>query len=163
MIRLNNNGITLVELLVGIILIGVVFMIVTTLVVQSFDIFRSSTDRMNANQLIELAQSEIVGCLRAAYSGADEDINRFGENRDYWQFKSRCPDGNEVVYRIRHENSELNIYIGKDVNSLSLERRVIGNVSDFYLDKDDNIFTVFIETEVDGSSAEKTIKVSSRN
>ena len=172
----DNDGFTIIELLMAIIILGVVMAAITTMIVQSFNVFDSSTRRMSAGQLTELALSEVGGYLRAVRGPRNiSDYNLYID-----------PDTGEIDPEIDKEydfsgfynDEQVNIKIEyiSDSNRLVLavdgdvERNMLNNVTGFYIDideEDDELtgnFDIYIKAEDgEGNIAEKRLNIKSRN
>lgn len=79
----KDGGFTLIELLAGIAILGVVIALGSTMIIQTFDVFGASTERMSGAQLLEIARGELVDELRQIrddeydiYKNSDLLINR---------------------------------------------------------------------------------------
>ena len=161
----DNDGFTVIELLMAIIILGVVMAAITTMIVQSFNVFDSSTRRMSAGQLAELALSEVGGYLRSATDATTEG-NIDDDNKPYgpWRFKGYHPEYDNVVDFIfdLDENTQQLILDVVDIN-----RVIANNVQEFYIEKEvdsENEFVIYIEVK-DGEDniARKRINITSRN
>ena len=62
----GESGLTLIEMLIAVAFTGVVLMIASTMIIQSFDIFFGGTERMTASQMAEMAVSQIANDIRAS-------------------------------------------------------------------------------------------------
>lgn len=158
----EKDGFTVIELLMAILILGVVMAAVTTMIVQSFDVFDSSTRRMSAGQLAELALSEVGGYLRTVTPYEDERNFEDEFKVDSWTFYGYHPDtGDESVeFKLSLENESLKL----NISGLS-ERTVLNNVKEFDISKiNGNEFEIYIKAEDgDGNTAQKRLSISSRN
>lgn len=62
----KNSGITLIEVILATVILGVVLTLTTTMIIQSFNIVEPSSQRMSAKQLTELNLREIARYVRNA-------------------------------------------------------------------------------------------------
>jgi len=153
----NDNGLTVIELLLAILILGIVMTAITTMIVQSFDLFDSSTRRMSAGQLAELALDQIALHLRTATSEINEDNGK-------WQFDGYYVDSDDQVsFEIILDQNQLRLRID-DINKT---RIITNNVveNEFYITKNENEneFELYIMIDDDSNHAEKRITVKSRN
>lgn len=83
---LNNRAITLVEILIAITVFSVVMIIVTSMIIQSFNIINSSSETVSTKQLAEIMLDDITNNLRIIKSVVREENNlwefNFQENYD---------------------------------------------------------------------------------
>ncbi|MFW6378289.1 MAG: type IV pilus modification PilV family protein, partial [Bacillota bacterium] len=138
--------------LMAILILGVVMAAITTMIVQSFDVFDSSTRRMSAGQLAELGLSEVGGYLRTA-TNFEHNVN--------WKFDGYHPetDDQNVKFELSLDNESLKL----NVTGLN-ERTILNNVKDFNINEDDGDFIINIEVEdSEGNTANKRLTVRSRN
>lgn len=145
----KENGFTVIELLVAIVIMGAVLAIATTMIVQSFNVFRSSTYRMSAGQMAEMTLRQIALQVRAA----ENDPSNNGNNYSFDH-----PDHNvEISYD--EDNRRLSLYTNSDL--------VISahSVTNFKLESiNENEFRLEIEY-IDEEEGEKfkSTRVKSRN
>lgn len=84
----NNKGLTLVELLITIVILGLVMIVISTILFQAFAMFRDSTERVSNNRLLEIMIADLNNNIREAryfdftsantwdfFSAVDEDGN----------------------------------------------------------------------------------------
>jgi len=159
-----QSGFTLIELIVAIFLIGIVISIVSAMLVQSFNVFESSTRRMSASQLTELTKREVSSYLRSAVSGVSNN------DENSWKFIAYHPNpdfDNPKDFEIIKIDGRLEL----TVNGGNIENRVLVNAEkiEFNISSDneedwEGNFTVFVKTEdYRGNTASKTFSVRSRN
>jgi len=163
LIRFNDNdGFTVIELLMAIIILGVVMAAITTMIVQSFNVFDSSTRRMSAGQLAELGLSEVGGYLRSATEIVDDN--------GPWKFRGYHPNIDEegidedflFVFNLEDKRLLLNVYDEDD--TIIYNRTIINNVMEFEIEINGNEFVINIKVEDgEGNIARKRLSVSSRN
>jgi len=163
----NIKGLTLVELLVAITLLGFVLTIATAMILPSYEIYDSSTRRMSASQLAELAKTEVSGYLRMAIDDEDKE-NKFGDDRDNWEFYGYHRDeGNDIVkYILSHNSDRLEIEVRNSENEeiTRHSRMIVNNVKDFHIvEIDSNSLELYIEIDDGEKLAEKRITVNPRN
>lgn len=75
----NNKGLTLVELLITLTILAIVMTLVATILVQAFNIFNSSTERVSNNRLTQIMVEDITQNIRE-YSYFDF------KNNNKWEF-----------------------------------------------------------------------------
>lgn len=78
-----EKGMTLLEALVSLLILGVVLTIVTSMLVHSFNIFSSAPDRMSAKQMGELNLREIVRYVRSSEAVSLENGGKIPENETH--------------------------------------------------------------------------------
>lgn len=94
-----DNGFTLVEILMTVIILGVVMLIVTSMIIQSFNIVDDSSQRITQNRLVEIMIEDISNYFRSA-----TDFTEISSNK--YEFEAYSPyDGNEKTYRISYDNT----------------------------------------------------------
>jgi prepilin-type N-terminal cleavage/methylation domain-containing protein len=69
--KINNQGFTLIELILALAIIGILISMATGAILQAFNIVTPSTKRMNAKQMAEIRLAEIISYARNA-----KDINK---------------------------------------------------------------------------------------
>ena len=153
---LNDNGFTIVEIFLAVVITAIVLTIITSMIIQAFNVFDSSTRRMSAAQLAELATTEISGHLRSATS-YDKD-----NDEEKWRFNGYYSNIEDYVeFIITKDGDQLNISIE---NGIYEDRTIIHNVDDFDITKmDSGEFVIFIEVNDGDNIARKRITVNSRN
>ena len=157
------KGFTLVEVIMTILILGVVFSIVTPIVIQSFNIFDISTRRMSANQLAEVAKNEVSQYLRTAIDGS------FESNNGSWKFRGFHPesDNDPVNIEIKLENQDLILNVSKDNGEVIEDEKLIAyNVSEenFDISLNGNTFDITIEINDENNRVvKKNFTVISRN
>jgi len=114
----DNDGFTVIELLMAIIILGVVMAAITTMIVQSFNVFDDSTRRMSAGQLAELGLSETGRVLRTAKTIPENAGDFNGDNKTY-SFTGYIDDAEETIL-IEFENNR--ILINDEVRLNNVER-----------------------------------------
>lgn len=62
----NNKGLTLVELLITIVILGLVMIVISTILFQAFAMFRDSTERVSNNRLLEIMIADLNNNIREA-------------------------------------------------------------------------------------------------
>ena len=70
----NNKGITLIEILISITILGVVLAIATSMIIQTYNLVPSGTRRMSAKQMAEMHVTEIAPYIRNAGEGDTIEI-----------------------------------------------------------------------------------------
>lgn len=87
----NNRGFTLVEVLITFTILIIVLTLMGTILVQSFDIFRDSTERVSNNRLTQIMIEDISQNIRE-YTFFDFKTN------DQWKFSSDKADEFLIEY-----------------------------------------------------------------
>ncbi|MDZ7672691.1 MAG: prepilin-type N-terminal cleavage/methylation domain-containing protein [Halanaerobiales bacterium] len=126
----NNNGFTLIEILLAIAIIGIAISMSTGMITQAFRIIIPNNERMNVKQMAEINLREISPYVRNA-KDIDTTLNKIVTNNDYEVLK---------------ENNQIVIY---DNNGNQI--RTINNISNFEINENSNIYTVIIEKCIDSS------------
>ena len=119
----KNDGFTIIELLMAIIILGVVMAAITTMIVQSFNVFDSSTRRMSAGQLAELGLSEVGRVLRSAKTipGIPVDGHEFDDEDKSYSFTGYIDDSDtkeEIVIEFKNNR----IYINDEIRLNNVEK-----------------------------------------
>ncbi|KXS49493.1 MAG: hypothetical protein AWL62_991 [Halanaerobium sp. T82-1] len=84
----NQKGLTLIELLLSIVILGLILSLISIILFNSFDIFRDSSERVTEDCLLQIMVQDITSKIREAkyfdfrtantwtfYSGKDADDN----------------------------------------------------------------------------------------
>lgn len=109
----NNRGLTLVELLLTLVILAVVMTLIATILVQSFNIFRESTERVSKNRLTQIMIKDLSQNIREGHF--------FDFRNNNWVFYSgKDADGNLIEdFKIKYNSGKLSIIKnGKEVRSL---------------------------------------------
>jgi len=148
----NKRGFTVIELLVAIVIMGAVLAIATTMIVQSFNVFRSSTYRMSAGQMAEMTLRQIALHVRAAESEPVENDNYIFLHPDY----------EEII--IEHVDDNLRLITKNGDENLVISAHSVTNFMLETIDGSDNEFRLEI-TYIDEEEGEKSksTRVKSRN
>lgn len=154
----TKRGLTVIEMLIAIVILGVVMSIATSMVIQSFNIFGSSTRRMSASQLTELAQTEVALHLRSAktkiYVDADENIYEF----------DGFYEGNEGTLKfVFDSNSEKLLLSFEKPGEDTINRTIANNIVEFEVEGESNEFDIYIKAKDDNNTSEKRLSITSRN
>lgn len=147
---INIKGVTLVELLIAITIFSVVMIIVTSMIIQSFNIFNRSAETVSTKQLAEIMLVDITNNLR--------EITSFkGEANEVWNFTTE-DNGSDVNLKIIYSDKELKISIDNKII------RNINNVENFNIERSANRFIIYLEVEdEEGEIIIKRKEVLSRN
>lgn len=133
----KRKGITLIELLISIAILGVVLAIATTLIIQAYNIAPSGARRMSARQMAEMHVTEIA---RYARNANPEDIDSYSI-------------GEEVQYNESENEIEINN-----------NGRIFNNIIDFSIEPaGDNDYKITLEKEYDGNKGRVTTILTPRN
>jgi len=89
------KGVTLIELIIVIVILGTVLTIATTMIIQAFNIVNPSSERMSAKQLAEIHLTEISKYVRNG-----EDIELVNGNIE--------KDGEIIIHNIKDFEMTLN-------------------------------------------------------
>lgn len=152
-----NRGITIIEILITVIILGIVFSVVAPMIIQTFDIFEESSIRITENKLADIMLKDISIHFKSAISYNKNTINGL----NIYEFEAYSPrSGNQKTYKIvETTNSELEF---RENGNLV---RKIGNVESFNIN-DDNPPIYFLELKINkenGKELEKQISLYSRN
>ena len=120
----NENGITLVEILLAIAIIGIVISMSTGMIVQVFKIIIPNNERMNVKQMAEINLREITPYVRNA-EDIDIDSNVVTTTNNHELKK----DGDKIIIR--------------DENDIII--RTINNISKFEINENSDLYTIIIE------------------
>lgn len=154
---ISKRGLTLIEILLVVIILGIVIAIATTMIIQTFGIVGSSSSRMSTKQLTALAEERIEKHLRTAIDSEDND---FGEERSQWFFKGYSNDGEEIDYQINFNNNKLFLKVSDQTQKV-----ILRNVNDFYIEEVNNngVFKLYFEINDDSNIIESERFVTARN
>jgi len=160
----NQEGLTLIELLIAIFIFLVVITIVSSMLVQSLNVIEPSMRRMSYSQLAELGKREIASYLRMAVTVEEGWDKGFGGP---WEFSGYHPvqGKNENPVRVIDYKIELS---GRQLimeNEIDGSRVLANNVDNFSIKKNDNnnfSIEIMIRDE-DDNLAKKFTRVRSRN
>lgn len=129
---MNKKGLTLVELLIAIVILGVVMTLISTILVQSFNIFRDSTERVSKNRLSQIMVEDLSKKIREGH------YFDFRNNNTWIFYSGKDSDGNLIEnFRIEYNNELLSII--KDGSEVrTLEEVDNFKLSSYATDTDDN-------------------------
>lgn len=153
----NNKGVTLIELLIAISILGVVLAIATSMIIQAYNIVPSGTRRMSAKQLAEMHVTEIARHVRNAHKGDTIEIVENGGNGEVV-----IGDGSEYdedfsepvrIELYNDEGEKIGTY--HDISSFKIA--YIGNANGQYS------YEITLEKEHDDEKGKVTTKVTPRN
>ncbi|TDO92258.1 prepilin-type N-terminal cleavage/methylation domain-containing protein [Halanaerobium saccharolyticum] len=135
----NNNGFTLVEILLVILILAVVMTIGATTLIQVFNIVPESNERMSTRQLAEINLSTIATYIRNA-----EEVN---------------PDNDTITI---NEDGILKIIRHSDKSIKKNGEVLINDIETFSIEKDDdteqeNLYIVTIEKCAQEECEENTV------
>lgn len=108
----NNKGFTLVEVLITFTILLIVLTLMGTILVQSFDIFRDSTERVSNNRLTQIMIEDISQNIRE-YTFFDFKTN------DTWKFSSDNADEFFIEYDDNADELILEKPSGEEFRTLS--------------------------------------------
>jgi prepilin-type N-terminal cleavage/methylation domain-containing protein len=153
-----DNGFTLVEILMTIIILGVVILIVTSMIIQSFSIVDDSSQRITQNRLVEIMLEDISKYFRSA-----TDFTVVSSN--VYEFEAYSPyNGNENTYRISYNDTdseltfEENNNVLREVTGISFFDMSSGATSNSY------IYQISVKyIDENGIQNEKQINLYARN
>ncbi|ADO77001.1 pilus assembly FimT family protein [Halanaerobium praevalens] len=152
-----NKGITIIEILITVMILGVVFSVASPMIIQTFNIFDKSSIRITQNRLADLMLEDISTHFKSAMSYNEKKINGL----NIYEFEAYSPQsGNQKTYKIiETANSELEFR-----ENGNLIRR-IENVEKFKINND-NPPIYFLELKINkenGEKLEKQISLYARN
>ncbi|MBF8436715.1 prepilin-type N-terminal cleavage/methylation domain-containing protein [Halanaerobiaceae bacterium Z-7014] len=159
----NRKGLTLIELLITILLMGFVFSLVATMFIQASDVFFSSTRRMSAGQKAELIKTEVAGYLRSMTSHEDGEF----DNGNPWNFRGFHPTKEEHVdieIVFNEGNRSLGIFVDGNLDlSFAGDQSFSGFIDEFEINKEGNIFKLEIIVSDEEGTAKRNLNIKSRN
>lgn len=120
----KEKGISLIEILLAIAIIGVVISMSTGMITQAFRIIIPSSERMSVKQMAEINLTEISAYVRNA-KDVDTSNNTITTIKDHTLSKS----GDKIVVKDENDNTI----------------RTFNNISNFDLNEDNNVYTIIIE------------------
>lgn len=153
----NGSGFTLLEIILTLIIFLLISLIVTPILISSFDILDSSSTEMSQDQLLALAQQKLAAYLRTAIA---DSTNQFGQGRNNWTFSGYSSAVDENKYRLNLINDTLYLQINSQPQQIILQ-----NVNGFYIRQltTKNRFLIYLETNVEGKTEQQREFVVSRN
>lgn len=155
----NNIGITLIEILMAVIVLGAVMSVVTPMIIQSFNIVEDSSVRISQNRLADIMLKNIGDHLKSAVSPVNEE-NKMNGSTIYEFDAYSLQNGNKKSYKIiKTSDSELEF---KENGNLLREIR---NVKHFDIIKDNSplyILELKVLTE-SGEIINKQLNINARN
>lgn len=152
---IDKRALTLIEILLSIIILGVVVTIATTMIIQTFGIVGSSSSRMSTKQLTALAEDRIEKHLRTAAKNPD---NNFGKESP-WVFSGYSNEGDPVKYKLELKNNQLHLKVG-----IQAEEVILNNVNKFYIiDENNGVFKLYFDVNDDSNSISSEKIVTARN
>jgi competence protein ComGC len=162
---LNINGMTLVEALLTIIVLGVVMLIVTSMIIQSYNVFENTSERLTKNRLVEIMLQDIKNHIRTATNkdnyNKSEILNASGQKiGELYSFQS-FPNNNttKINYEIKHLNEDKLIFY--ENNKVIRE---INNVLKFNITRKGYLFYIkIIFSDESNNEKEKTLTIFARN
>lgn len=164
MIRLPDNltdkkALTLIEILLVIIILGIVITIATTIIIQTFGIVGSSSSRLSTKQLTSLAEDRIEKHLRTAIESSDNDFGK-EEDKIKWEFKGYSNTGEEIGYEVELKNNKLTLSTDNKT-----EEVILNNVNDFYIEElnTNGVFRVYFNVKDNSNSIKSKKIVTARN
>lgn len=152
----DKKALTLIEILLSVIILGVILTIATTMIIQTFGIVGSSSSRMSTKQLTALAEDRIEKHLRTA---VESDDNNFDKEQSPWIFKGYSNDGDEIEYRVELKNKQLFLKVGNQPKEV-----ILSNVDEFYIEKKNNgAFKLFLKVKDESNFISSEKIVTARN
>lgn len=153
----DKKALTLIEILLAVIILGIVMTIATTIIIQTFGIVGSSSSRMSTKQLTSLAENRIEKHLQTAINDVN---NNFGKEQIQWTFKGYSDAGEKIDYQVDHNNDKLTLTIGTQSGEV-----ILNNVNDFYIEKVNNkgVFRLYFDVNDDTDSIKRKKIVTARN
>ncbi len=156
----DKKALTLIEILLVIIILGIVITIATTIIIQTFGIVGSSSSRLSTKQLTALAEDRVEKYLHTAFNSSD---NNFGKNQNQWIFKGYSSTGEEIKYKFELKANKITLSIDDQPEEI-----ILNNVNDFYIKKaddyDDNgVFKLYFDVKDNSTSISIEKIVAARN
>lgn len=153
----NYRGLSLVEVLLSIIILGIVISIVTMMTIQTFNIVGTSSNRLSSSQLADLALAKIEKHLQTAVKNNSND---FGKNKVKWKFTGYSDDGKKEKYIIELKNNNLYLKI-----SDKPKEQILENVKAFFISETntEGAFKISLKLTDESNKVEKDLLVISRN
>lgn len=153
----DKKALTLIELLLVIIILGIVITIATTIIIQTFGIVGSSSGRMSTKQLTDLAENRIEKHLQTAINDVS---NNFGDEQFQWSFKGYSDAGEEIEYKVNLRNNKLVLKIGDKA-----EEVILNNVNNFYIIEinTNGVFRIYFDVNDDSNLIKSKKIVTARN
>jgi len=150
-----NRGFTILEVILTIIVLTVVLTISSSIIIQTFNIFEDSTERLTRNRLAEIMLTDIAQYLRAATETDSLKDNKI--------FKAYSPaGGTEKNYSFEYREADNKLLFKEEGNLL----RKLDYVSEngFVIDTDGDMIEIFITINNEaGNKVKKSLKVYARN
>jgi type II secretory pathway pseudopilin PulG len=152
----NNEGFTLIELIVIIGIIGIIVPAVSTMIIQGFNIFDRGIEKMSTDQQVEIALREVADYLKASNNlppldHEDENNNSITlNNNDSFSFKSYSSSTNKDI-EISLSSADENF------NLLINDRLVAQNIKKIELVKEkEKIYHFKISYDIDNNTEENS-------
>lgn len=157
-IILNQSGITLIEILIAIIVLGIIMSIVTPMIIQSFTIVEDSSVRISQNRLADIMLEEISKYFKSIIPTSYTNKNIDGLK--IYEFEAFSPqDGNKKNYKIV-ETSDSNLEFREEGNLLNR----IENINNFNIKNDSPLYTLNLKfTNENGVELNKQLNIFTRN
>ncbi|TDO92248.1 prepilin-type N-terminal cleavage/methylation domain-containing protein [Halanaerobium saccharolyticum] len=132
---LDNNGITLIEILMSVIILGLVMAIATPMIIKTFNIVEDSSVRITQNRMADIMLEDISKYFKSAVSFEENTINGL----EIYKFEAFSPqDGNKKNYKII-ETSDSKLEFRENGKLI----RKIDSVDDFDINKDNSPLYIF--------------------
>lgn len=156
--NLNVSGITLIEILMAVIILGIVISIVTPMIIQSFTVVEDSSVRVSQNRLADIMLEEIGEHFKSSIPNSY--IEKTVNGSEIYEFEAFSPkDGNKKLYKII-ETSDSELEFRENGNLL----RTIENIEDFIIDNDSPQYIIKLKFNNEaGKEVEKQINIFTRN
>ena len=171
--RLNSNfknlmggesGLTLIEMLIAVAFTGVVLMIASTMIIQSFDIFFGGTERMTASQMAEMTVSQLANDIRASDEVPidDEEKECFDNDEESIEITINEDEDESVSYNFVETNAMKGTIVREDNNGDT--RTIAHNVDELCVENTNDKFKItLIYVDRDGVEKRRSTSVRRRN
>lgn len=103
----NNKGVTLVELLIAIVVLGVVMTIVPLFLFPSFNILRDNSTRVTNNQLAEIMLNDMTSYLREARTDGETEIKNAIEEHIFYKDSDSGDEDFRIIYNENNQSLEI--------------------------------------------------------
>lgn len=157
----NQKGLTLIELLLSIVILGLILSLISIILFNSFDILRDSSERVTEDRLLQIMVQDITNKIRETKYFDFRTANT-------WTFYSGKDSDNNLIeaFTIQLNNKKLSIFKSgnlvrkiDNVNSFTLKNYDVDYYSGTGGGPNSSAFAFKIEIELDNNVVieEKTV------